>query len=119
MSMIACGVIVFGTACSQMSSQSMQTEPHAIATSLIQAPNVLPLSDQTNTGEWIYNTDVSDEFEGDEVNEDRWFIVGKFEDGKPVYKHPDKPNKRVWKGRAPSPFSGKNYRFNNFKITSF
>lgn len=71
---------------------------------------ILPYSDPSNTGQWIYNDQVSDEFEAETVDEDRWFIVGKFEDGKPVYKHPDDPNKRVWKGRAPAQFSGRNYR---------
>lgn len=69
-----------------------------------------PASDQANAGGWILNDSVSDEFNGTEVNEERWYIVGKFEDGKPVYKHPDKPDKAVWKGRAPSQFSGRNYR---------
>ncbi|WP_242618747.1 family 16 glycosylhydrolase [Alteromonas sp. KUL49] len=79
-------------------------------------PAVLPHTDQANEGGWIYNAVVSDEFEGDTVDEDRWFIVGKFEDGKPVYKHPDKPNKWVWKGRAPSQFSGRNYRLEDGKL---
>ncbi|MEP4079545.1 family 16 glycosylhydrolase [Haloferula sp.] len=71
---------------------------------------VFPLSDAENRGGWVYNTEVSDEFDGDTMDEERWFIVGKFEDGKPVYKHPDKPKKKVWKGRAPSQFSGRNHR---------
>ncbi len=69
-----------------------------------------PYSDPENQGGWIYNTEVSDEFEDATIDENRWYIVGKFEDGKPVYKHPDKPQKKVWKGRAPSQFSGRNYR---------
>lgn len=43
-------------------------------------PVVLPHTDQANEGGWIYNAVVSDEFEGDTVDEDRWFIVGKFEE---------------------------------------
>ena len=73
-------------------------------------PQVLPLSDPDNVGGWILNTDVSDEFDGTEVDEDRWYIVGKFRDGKPFYKHPDKPDHKVWKGRPPAQFSGRNYR---------
>ncbi len=83
---------------------------------LANAGEVFPLSDPANEGGWTYNTEVSDEFEGTEVNEDRWYIVGKFEDGKPVYKHPDKPNKKVWTGRAPSQFSGRNYRLEDGKL---
>ncbi|WP_010137001.1 family 16 glycosylhydrolase [Ochrovirga pacifica] len=71
----------------------------------------LPTSDPDNTKKWEYNKEVSDEFNAKEIDEDRWYIVGKFDDtGKPFYKHPDKPNKKVWKGRAPSQFSGRNYR---------
>ena len=77
---------------------------------------VLPFYDQVNSGNWFLNTDVSDEFDAEEIDEDKWYIVGKFKEGKPFYKHPDKPNKKVWKGRAPSQFSGKNYRLENGKL---
>lgn len=77
---------------------------------------ISPLSDPENIGNWYYNSEVSDEFEAKEIDEDKWYIVGKFKDGKPFYKHPDKPNKRVWKGRAPSQFSGRNYRLENGKL---
>ncbi|MGJ8639559.1 MAG: family 16 glycosylhydrolase [Opitutaceae bacterium] len=76
----------------------------------VDTDTVFPFSDPGNTGEWVYNSVVSDEFEGTELDEDRWFIVGKFVDGKPTYVHPDKPEKWVWKGRAPSQFSGRNHR---------
>ncbi|WP_051336393.1 family 16 glycosylhydrolase [Aquimarina latercula] len=69
-----------------------------------------PLSDPENKGNWSLNTEVSDEFNDTEIDEEKWYIVGKFKDGKPFYKHPDKPQKKVWKGRAPSQFSGRNYR---------
>lgn len=70
----------------------------------------LPFSDPENKGGWTYNAVVSDEFNAATLDEDRWFVVGKFKDGKPQYVHPDYPNKWVWKGRAPSQFSGRNYR---------
>ncbi|MFD2256304.1 family 16 glycosylhydrolase [Luteolibacter algae] len=72
--------------------------------------DLLPLSDPANQGGWVLNTELSDEFDAEAIDEERWFIVGKFKDGKPVYKHPDKPGKKVWIGRAPSQFSGRNYR---------
>lgn len=75
-----------------------------------------PFSDPTNEGGWILNTDVSDEFDAQVIDENKWYIVGKFENGKPVYKDPDYPNKKVWKGRAPSQFSGRNYRLENGKL---
>ena len=71
---------------------------------------VAPFSDPSNKGGWILNTDISDEFNGPVLDEDKWYVAGKFENGVPVYKHPDKPKKKVWKGRAPSQFSGRNYR---------
>ncbi|WP_051479837.1 family 16 glycosylhydrolase [Catenovulum agarivorans] len=77
---------------------------------------VMPFSDQQNRAGWILNTQVSDEFDSSTLDEDRWYVVGKFENGKPVYKHPDKPNKKVWKGRAPSQFSGRNYRLEDGKL---
>ena len=70
---------------------------------------ILPFSDQTNTGNWVLNTDVSDEFDAKTIDEDKWYIVGKFENAKPVYKDPDYPNKKVSKARPPSQFSGRNY----------
>lgn len=79
----------------------------------IHSQQPLPLSDQSNAGGWILNKEVSDEFNASAVNEDRWFIVGKFKDGQPQYVHPDDPKKWVWKGRAPSQFSGRNYRLEN------
>ncbi|WP_448248476.1 family 16 glycosylhydrolase [Thalassotalea agariperforans] len=85
-------------------------------TAVPQPLKVAPLSDPNNTSGWVLNEDVSDEFEAPTMDEDKWYIVGKFENGKPVYKHPDKPNKKVWKGRAPSQFSGRNYRLEDGKL---
>lgn len=70
-----------------------------------------PFSDPENSGGWVYDEAISDEFNGTALDEDRWFIVGKLdENGQPQYVHPDDPGKRVWKGRAPSQFSGENHR---------
>ena len=72
-----------------------------------------PVSDPHNYGNWILNDHVSDEFNDIKIDEKRWYIVGEFKNNKPLYKHPDKPYKKVWKGRAPSQFSGRNYRLDN------
>jgi len=76
----------------------------------------LPFSDPTNQGGWELKADLSDEFDANTIDEDKWYIVGKFKNGKPVYKDPDHPNKKVWKGRAPSQFSGRNYRLEGGKL---
>lgn len=69
----------------------------------------LPVSDPSNTGAWVLNTEVSDEFDGKALDEDKWFIVGKIdENGQPIYKDPDHPEREVWIGRAPAQFSGGN-----------
>ncbi|TWT83629.1 Beta-porphyranase A precursor [Planctomycetes bacterium CA13] len=63
------------------------------------ADNPHPASDPSNEGGWTLNPDVSDEFEGTQLNESKWLIQGK--DG--VYKS-------RWIGRAPSQFSIDNVR---------
>ena len=37
----------------------------------------LPFSDQSNSGNWVLNTDISDEFDGAAINEDQWLIQGR------------------------------------------
>ncbi len=51
-----------------------------------------PSSDPNNTGGWILNEELSDEFDGDRLDPDRWFVEGQNGD---YY---------IWKGRAPSQF---------------
>jgi beta-glucanase (GH16 family) len=52
----------------------------------------LPYSDPNNIGGWVLNEAVSDEFEGNSLAPDKWFIEGQNGD---YY---------IWKGRAPSQF---------------
>ena len=53
---------------------------------------VFPLSDPANSGGWILNEDLSDEFTGSQLDTSKWFIEGQNED---YY---------IWKGRAPAQF---------------
>ena len=44
----------------------------------IPLPNpAFPLSDQTNSGNWTLNTEVSDEFEGTVIDETKWLVQGR------------------------------------------
>jgi len=64
-----------------------------------------PFTDPTNTGNWILNTEVSDEFETSTLDEVKWLIQG---------------TGGVWMsnfhGRAPSQFSLNNVRVENGKL---
>ncbi|MDW5288067.1 family 16 glycosylhydrolase [Formosa sp. PL04] len=64
-----------------------------------------PLSDQKNMGGWILNTEISDEFEGDVIDESKWLVQGR--DG--VYQS-------NFVGRAPSQFSTENVRLEDGKL---
>lgn len=61
-----------------------------------------PLSDPSNTGSWVYQTDLSDEFNGDSFDRSVWHNMG--EDG---------DYKGQWKGRAPSQYNPENIRVEN------
>ena len=56
----------------------------------------LPFSDPENKGEWVLNEDISDEFEGTEIDTTKWFVEGQNGD---YY---------IWKGRAPSQYAPHN-----------
>ena len=63
-----------------------------------------PASDPENSGNWVLRTDLSDEFDGNSVDTDKWLVQGT--DGK--YKY--------WKGRNPSQFVPENVRVENGKL---
>jgi len=68
------------------------------------ADKIFPASDPDNTGNWIFNKNISDEFEGDRIDTIKWFVEGT--DGK-------YPN---WTGRAPSQFAPENVRVEKGKL---
>ena len=35
-----------------------------------------PMSDATNTGGWIFNEQISDEFNGNNLDKSKWWILG-------------------------------------------
>jgi hypothetical protein len=64
-----------------------------------------PASDQTNTGNWVMNTNVSDEFEAASLDETKWLIQGR-----------NGEFQSNFKGRAPSQFSTNNVRLEDGKL---
>lgn len=52
----------------------------------------MPFSDPDNSGGWVLNTELSDDFNGKEIDTIKWFVEGRNGD---YY---------IWKGRAPSQF---------------
>ncbi|MEQ8837131.1 MAG: hypothetical protein RID07_10050, partial [Lacipirellulaceae bacterium] len=63
-----------------------------------------PVSDPQNLGGWVLRTDISDEFEGTEIDESKWFVQGKND------------KYYIWKGRAPSQFAPHNVRVEDGKL---
>jgi len=53
---------------------------------------IFPASDLSNSGGWILNEEISDEFDGTELDTNKWFIEGLNDQ---YY---------IWKGRAPAQF---------------
>lgn len=56
-----------------------------------------PMSDPNNTGQWILNEALSDEFDGEELDRSKWWILGEEINGELDYRN-------KWKGRAPGQF---------------
>lgn len=69
-----------------------------------QTTAVHPFSDTNNSGGWVLNKEISDEFEGKEIDKSKWFVEGENGD---YY---------IWKGRAPSQFAPHNVRVENGKL---
>ncbi|MEX0288851.1 MAG: family 16 glycosylhydrolase [Flavobacteriaceae bacterium] len=69
-----------------------------------QSDEFYPTSDPLNKGGWVLNKDLSDEFEGKELDRNKWFIEGENGD---YY---------IWKGRAPSQFVPHNVRVEDGKL---
>jgi len=78
MAILCCATVPFVAACQSVGKSTQET--------------AYPYSDPNNTGGWVLNKDFSDEFEGDKLDESKWFIQGANDE---YY---------IWKGRAPSQF---------------
>lgn len=65
---------------------------------------VFPASDPDNQAGWMLRTDISDEFDGETLDESKWFVQGKDNE---YY---------IWKGRAPSQFAPHNVLVEDGKL---
>ena len=72
--------------------------------SMGQSDKFYPASDPENKGGWVLNEELSDEFEGKELDPKKWFIEGENGD---YY---------IWQGRAPSQFVPHNVRVKAGKL---
>jgi beta-glucanase (GH16 family) len=63
---------------------------------------VYPVSDPLNSGAWIFNEKLSDEFDGTQLDKTKWWILGENGD-----------YRSKWKGRAPGQFAAHNVRIEN------
>lgn len=69
------------------------------------AEKVFPASDPANTGHWVLNPDVSDEFTHQTLDTNKWLVQGTNDE-----------YKSRWIGRAPSQFSTDNVRVEEGKL---
>ncbi len=89
---------------SDAATQAATASPVAVAAQVPEAgpgtgeARVLPLSDPNNTGGWVLNERFSDEFNGSELDRDKWIVQG---EGGRYY---------IWRGRAPAQYAAHNVR---------
>ncbi len=79
-------------------------EDLAIQVLEIKSAVVSPASDPQNKGNWVFREDMSDEFESNSVDTNKWVVEGT---------NGQYPN---WIGRAPSQFAAENVRVENGKL---
>ena len=65
---------------------------------------LIPFSDPENTGGWVLNEELSDEFESNALDPSKWFIEGQNDE---YY---------IWKGRPPSQFVPHNVKLENGEL---
>ena len=85
-----------------LSCEEKKVNNNNVQTSIVTALN--PASDKENKEGWVLNEEISDEFEGTEIDTTKWFVEGLNGD---YY---------IWKGRAPSQFVPHNVRVEDGKL---
>ena len=71
----------------------------------IPEPVILPFTDPENTGNWVLNEEISDDFETETINEEKWLIQGR-----------NGEYQSNFIGRAPSQFSTENVHIEEGKL---
>lgn len=93
-------VVLLNTSCEQKNDSNKQIE----AVNKLPESYSYPFSDPENKEGWVINEEISDEFDGTELDPNKWFIEGQNGD---YY---------IWKGRAPSQFVPHNVRVEDGKL---
>jgi len=88
LSIYSCGVKPI----TQANTTISKDQPNLASETSISKDQPNPASDPNNTEGWILNEELSDEFEGTEIDKKKWFVEGQNGD---YY---------IWKGRPPSQF---------------
>ena len=83
-------LVLFSVTTMTYTSCKAQSQP--TAKEKLEQAAAMPFSDPDNTGGWVMNTELSDDFNGKEIDTNKWFVEGLNGD---YY---------IWKGRAPSQF---------------
>lgn len=89
-------ILFFGFSCNNANSESVKSDVIEV-----QASKFYPASDLENKEGWVLNEEISDEFEGTELDTTKWFVEGQNGD---YY---------IWKGRAPSQYAPHNVVLKN------
>jgi beta-glucanase (GH16 family) len=87
-------IIAVFTLINMSCQQKKQNE--TVVEKTIDESKILPFSDPENKGGWVLNEELSDEFEGTQIDTTKWFVEGQNGD---YY---------IWKGRAPSQYAPHN-----------
>lgn len=82
--------------CFGCENKASQRADEVLVNKTIQESAYYPFSDLENTGGWVLNNEISDEFDGTTIDTIKWFVEGQNGD---YY---------IWKGRAPSQFAPHN-----------
>ena len=70
------GNIFFNSSCAQTAKVTTNKETIKKVENTAQLTQPNPASDPMNKGGWVLNKEISDEFEGKELDTDKWFVEG-------------------------------------------